>query len=516
MSLDQSFSLENKFRSLNCNNLSSGDLLKLALDRHEGTLTDDGVLAVTTGRHTGRSPRDKFIVCDALTKNVVWWQNNGSMEERSFNTLFADMIAYAKGKELFSQDLLAGAELDFQIKVNVVTELAWHSLFIRNLLIRRELGTAQTCGEQLSVIDLPGFKADPVRHGCRSETLIAMDLTRKIVLICGTQYAGEMKKAVFTYLNFTLPQKEVMPMHCSANVDKNGESAIFFGLSGTGKTTLSADPTRMLIGDDEHGWGPKGIFNFEGGCYAKTVRLSPVGEPEIYKAANTPGTVLENVVLDSKTAMPDFDDISLTENGRAGYPLDFIPNASATGLASHPKAIVLLTCDAFGVLPPVARLTPDQAVEQFLAGYTAKIAGTERGVTEPQATFSACFGAPFMPRPPQVYGELFRRLITQSKVQCWLLNTGWTGGPYGEGQRMPLATTRAVLNCILDGSLNSETYRTDKVFGFEVPAAIPGLSSSILDPRTTWPDALAYDLQAERLLAMFQENNRKLALLVAA
>jgi phosphoenolpyruvate carboxykinase (ATP) len=498
-------------------NLSASALLKLAVERGEGRLTCDGVLAVETGKHTGRSPRDKFIVRDDLTNSSVWWENNGDMTKSAFNVLFEDVVKYMVGKELFVQDLLAGAEPSHQIKVQVVTEFAWHSLFIKNLLIRPNPASQLSSTEQLTIIDLPGFKADPQRHGCRSETVIAMDFTRKIILICGTQYAGEMKKAVFTYLNFTLPKFGVMPMHCSANVGQNGDVAIFFGLSGTGKTTLSADPERLLIGDDEHGWGPKGIFNFEGGCYAKTVRLSAAGEPEIYNAAKTPGTVLENVVLDPKTFKPDFDDISLTENGRAGYPLEFIPNASSTGLANHPKAVVLLTCDAFGVLPPVARLTPKQAVEQFLAGYTAKIAGTERGITEPQATFSACFGAPFMPRPPQVYGALFHRLISDHKVPCWLVNTGWTGGPYGQGQRMPLATTRAILRQVLDGSLNCATFRTDSNFGFNVPTAIPGLTKRILDPRSTWANASNYDQQAQLLMTMFQDNKQRLdALRVAS
>jgi phosphoenolpyruvate carboxykinase (ATP) len=497
-------------------NLDAMALTKLSLKHGECHLTSDGALAVETGRHTGRSPKDKYIVRDMLTADSVWWENNGSMDVEAFNGLMTDVLEYVEKKELFVQDLLAGADPIYQIDVKVVTEFAWHSLFIRNLLIRPQNSAARLSAEPLTIIDVPGFKADPARHGCRSETVIAMDFTRKIVLICGTLYAGEMKKAVFTYLNFTLPEQGVMPMHCSANVGGNGDAAIFFGLSGTGKTTLSADHLRTLIGDDEHGWSPKGIFNFEGGCYAKTVRLSPTGEPEIYAAACKPGTVLENVVLDLETAKPDFDDVRLTENGRAGYPLDFIPNASKTGLAGQPKAVVLLTCDAFGVLPPVARLTPAQAVEQFLAGYTAKIAGTERGITEPQATFSACFGAPFMPRPPQVYGDLFFRLITEHQVPCWLINTGWTGGAYGEGQRMPLTATRAILAQVLAGSLNGLTFRKDSNFGFHVPVTVPGLSDRFLDPRSTWADTKAYDHQAQRLLTMFHDNKAKLDRLAAA
>jgi phosphoenolpyruvate carboxykinase (ATP) len=501
--------IQRRFQNTPKANLSPRTLLEYAVQRGEGVLTADGVLSVTTGSHTGRSPKDKFIVRDAVTADTVWWDNAGAVSGHQFNTLFDDMMVHAQGKLLFVQDLAAGASPDHRINVKSITEFAWHALFIRNLLIRPEPGSLKNLDSQLTIIDIPSFKADPSRHGCRSETVIACDFTRRIILIAGTQYAGEMKKAVFTYLNFVLPDFGVMPMHCSANLGSNGDSAIFFGLSGTGKTTLSADPTRTLVGDDEHGWGPNGIFNFEGGCYAKTVRLSQSSEPEIFAAAQTPGTVLENVVLDPKTSKPDFDDISLTENGRAGYPLEFIPNASKTGIAGHPKVVVLLICDAFGVLPPVARLTPAQAVEQFLAGYTAKIAGTERGVTEPQATFSACFGAPFMPRPPQVYGELFHRKIVEHNVPCWLINTGWTGGPYGQGQRMPLATTRTILRHVLDGSLKAVTFRIDENFDFEVPTSVPGLTNTVLNPRLTWADPSAYDAHAKRLLDMFDDNKRK-------
>ncbi|TIU86598.1 MAG: phosphoenolpyruvate carboxykinase (ATP), partial [Mesorhizobium sp.] len=360
-------------------------------------------------------------------------------------------------KDLYVQDLVGGADAEFQLPVRVVTEFAWHSLFIRNLLIRPQAAELDRFVPQMTIIDLPSFRADPARHGTRAATVIAVDLTRKIVLIGGTSYAGEMKKSVFTVLNYLLPQKGVMPMHCSANEGPAGDAAVFFGLSGTGKTTLSADPSRTLIGDDEHGWGPHGIFNFEGGCYAKTIRLSAEAEPEIFATTQRFGTVLENVILDAARA-PDFDDGRLTENTRCAYPLDYIPNASRTGRAGHPKNIIMLTADAFGVMPPIARLTPAQAMYHFLSGYTAKVAGTEKGITEPEATFSTCFGAPFMPRHPSEYGNLLRELIAGHGVDCWLVNTGWTGGAYGTGRRMPIKVTRALLGAALDGSLNAAEF----------------------------------------------------------
>jgi phosphoenolpyruvate carboxykinase (ATP) len=427
------------------------------------------------------------------------------MEPRKFEVLLADMQEHVRGRELFVQDLHGGADPEHRIGARVVTELAWHSLFIRNLLIRPSRTDLENFVPDMTIIDLPSFRAHPERHGCRTETVIACDFSRKIVLIAGTSYAGEMKKSVFTFLNFVLPQKHVMPMHCSANVGADGESAVFFGLSGTGKTTLSADPSRILVGDDEHGWGPHGIFNFEGGCYAKTIRLSKEAEPEIHATTQRFGTVLENVVLrDDRT--PDFDDGSLTENTRCAYPLDFIPNASPTGRAAHPRNIIMLTADAFGVMPPIARLTPAQAMYHFLSGYTAKVAGTEKGVTEPQATFSTCFGAPFMPRHPAEYGNLLRDLIADHGADCWLVNTGWTGGAHGQGRRMPIAATRALLTAALDGSLRGAAFRTDPNFGFAVPVAVPGVDASILDPRSTWADKSAYDLQARRLVDMFTRN----------
>jgi phosphoenolpyruvate carboxykinase (ATP) len=495
-----------KFQNKPKSNLEPKTLLQYAVQNREGVLTADGVLAVTTGAHTGRSPKDKFIVRDALTVDQVGWQNNSELSKESFDLLFEDMLAHASAKLLFVQDLAAGADPQNRIDVKVITEFAWHSLFIRNLLIRTDAKEHKSFDTNLTIINLPSFKANPSRHSCRSETIIAFDFTRRIVLIAGTEYAGEMKKAVFTYLNFILPAKGVFPMHCAANVDKDGNAALFFGLSGTGKTTLSADPLRTLIGDDEHGWSDDGIFNFEGGCYAKTIRLSAENEPEIFSATKRSGAVLENVVVDTRTGKPDFDNVSLTENGRIAYPIDFISNASSTSRASHPKNVVLLTCDAFGVLPPIARLNVDQAVDQFLAGYTSKVAGTERGIKEPQATFSACFGAPFMPRDPKVYGNLLRRLIQLHSATCWLLNTGWTGGPYGVGQRMPLRTTRLLLAAALDGSLDHASFRTDPVFGFEVPKTLPGITPALLKPRNSWASATDYDIAAQKLLNLFDQN----------
>ncbi|QDY99499.1 phosphoenolpyruvate carboxykinase [Nitratireductor mangrovi] len=489
-------------------NLGEADLYEEALKRGEARLTAHGALVALTGQHTGRSAKDKFVVRDATTEPAIWWDNNKPISPEHFETLLADFRKHVGGRELFVQDLDGGADPDNRLRTRVVTEYAWHSLFIRNLLIRPERSTLDGFTPQLTIIDLPSFRADPARHGTRSETVIAVDLDRMIVLIGGTSYAGEMKKSVFTVLNYLLPERGVMPMHCSANVGPDGDAAVFFGLSGTGKTTLSADPRRTLIGDDEHGWGEDGIFNFEGGCYAKTIRLSAAAEPEIFATTRRFGTVLENVILD-EDRVPDFDDASLTENTRCAYPLSFIPNASETGRAGHPTNIIMLTADAFGVLPPIARLTPAQAMYHFLSGYTAKVAGTEKGVTEPEATFSTCFGAPFMPRHPSEYGNLLRELIARHGVNCWLVNTGWTGGAYGTGSRMPIKATRALLTAALDGSLAEASFRTDPNFGFEVPLAAAGVDATILDPRATWADPVAYDRQAARLVGMFIDNFAK-------
>ncbi|KQZ15299.1 phosphoenolpyruvate carboxykinase [ATP] [Mesorhizobium sp. Root554] len=489
-------------------NLGAADLCEEAIRRGEARLTAGGALVAETGQHTGRSPKDKFVVRDANTEPHIWWDNNKAITQAQFDTLLGDFVAHAASKDLFVQDLVGGADAELHLPTRVVTEFAWHSLFIRNLLIRPETAALADFLPKMTIIDLPSFRADPARHGSRGETMIALDLTRMIVLICGTSYAGEMKKSVFTALNYLLPAKGVMPMHCSANEGPDGDAAVFFGLSGTGKTTLSADPSRTLIGDDEHGWGPHGIFNFEGGCYAKTIKLSAEAEPEIFATTQRFGTVLENVVLDGNR-VPDFNNGSLTENTRCAYPLDFIPNASKTGRASHPKNIIMLTADAFGVMPPIARLTPAQAMYHFLSGYTAKVAGTEKGVTEPEATFSTCFGAPFMPRHPSEYGELLRELIARHDVTCWLVNTGWTGGAYGTGRRMPIKATRALLSAALDSSLKGVEFRTDANFGFEVPVSVPGVDGAILDPRSTWSDKAAFDRQAAKLVGMFITNFEK-------
>lgn len=489
-------------------NLNEAELYEQSLQRKEATLTAHGALRAITGQHTGRSAADKFTVRDTNTEDQIWWDNNKAMSPQAFERLYDDMISHAEGRDLFVQDLVGGADQDNALPTRVVTELAWHSLFIRNLLIRPEREALNDFTSKMTVIDLPSFRADPERHECRSETVIAINITRGIVLIGGTSYAGEMKKSVFTMLNYLLPGNDVMPMHCSANVGPDGDAAVFFGLSGTGKTTLSADPNRTLVGDDEHGWGEDGIFNFEGGCYAKTIRLSKEAEPEIYNTTTRFGTVLENVVLNDRRE-PDFDDGSLTENTRCAYPLHFIPNASETGKSSHPLNIIMLTADAFGIMPPIAKLTPDQAMYHFLSGYTAKVAGTEKGVTEPEATFSTCFGAPFMPRHPAVYGNLLRKLIAEHGVNCWLVNTGWTGGAYGIGERMPIKATRALLTAALDGTLNDADFRQDSNFGFQVPNSVEGVDTSILNPRSTWDDKEAYDQMATRLVDMFIANFEK-------
>ncbi len=488
-------------------NLGTSALYEHALKNNEAELTDGGALCAETGVFTGRSPKDKFTVRDASTDKTMWWANNQSITPEQFETLYQDFLKHAEGKTLFAQDLYGGADPENRIKVRVFTELAWHSLFIRTMLIRPELKELASYMPEMTIVDLVSFKADPKRHGCKSENVVGIDFARKIVLIGGSQYAGEMKKSVFTTLNYYLPKKGVMSMHCSANVGPNGDSAVFFGLSGTGKTTLSADPNRTLIGDDETGWGRDGIFNFEGGCYAKTIKLSQEAEPEIFAASTRYGAVLENVVLDPHTRVPDFDNGSKTENTRSAYPLDFIPNASRTGRAGHPKNLVMLAADAFGVMPPIAKLTPAQAMYHFISGYTAKVAGTERGLgNEPVPEFSTCFGSPFLPLHPSEYGTLLRDLIAKHNVDCWLVNTGWTGGKYGVGHRMPIKVTRALLTAALNGSLRNAEFRTDKYFGFAVPTKLDGVPSEILDPVNTWKDKAEFDVTARKLVGMFAKN----------
>ena len=471
-------------------------------------LAADGPLVVRTGAHTGRSAQDKFIVRDAETEATIWWgKSNKAMSPAHFAALKADFLAaLASADTLFAQDLYGGSQPGHRVAVRVVTELAWHSLFIRTMLVRPEADALAGFTADYTIIDLPSFRADPARHGTRGETVIAVNFTDRLILIGGTRYAGEMKKSVFGLLNYLLPAQGVMPMHCSANIGPRGDTAVFFGLSGTGKTTLSADAARTLIGDDEHGWSDDAVFNFEGGCYAKMIRLSAEAEPEIFATTRRFGTVLENVVIDPDSRALDLDDATLAENSRGAYPIDFIPNASADNMGPVPRTIIFLTADAYGVLPPIARLTPDQAMYHFLSGYTARVAGTEMGVTEPDATFSTCFGAPFMPRHPSVYGNLLKTRIARGNVTCWLVNTGWTGGAYGVGTRMPIRATRALLNAALDGSLADAAFRTDTCFGFAVPTAVAGVDPVMLDPRATWDDGDAYDAAARRLAQQFVDN----------
>ena len=490
-------------------NLHAPQLYAEAILRREAVIAKGGALVADTGVHTGRSPKDKFIVRDATTDGVVWWEGNGAMAPEHFDALLADFLVHARGRELFAQDLYAAADPAVRVRARIYSELAWHSLFIRNLLIRPEARELAAFVPDLTIVALPSFRADPRRHGCRTETVIACDFTRRIVLIGGSSYAGEMKKSVFTYLNFILPEKGVMPMHCSANLGDAGDVAVFFGLSGTGKTTLSADPSRSLIGDDEHGWSRAGVFNFEGGCYAKAIRLSREAEPQIYAVTERFGTVMENVVLDPRTHAPDFADDSKTENTRIAYPLDFIAHAWTIGRAGPPRNVLMLACDAFGVLPPIAKLDANQAMYHFLSGYTAKVAGTEKGVVEPQATFSTCFGAPFMPRHPIVYGALLRELIDSGGVNCWLVNTGWSGGKCGVGERMPIRVSRRLVAAALDGSLSGAEFRVDPYFGLAVPTSVPGVDPLLLDPIKTWKNPGEFAEAARRLVKMFHDNFAK-------
>ncbi|MEX5728426.1 phosphoenolpyruvate carboxykinase (ATP) [Rhodovulum iodosum] len=489
-------------------NLMEPALIEEALKRGEGRLGNGGAFLVATGVHTGRSPKDKHVVRTPDVEDTIWWENNRPMDPEAFDRLHADMLAHLEGREVFVEDLFAGADPANRLDVRVVTEMAWHGLFSRHMLRRPNREELDSFAPEFTVINCPSFKADPERHGCRSKTVVAMNFAKKLILIGDTEYAGEIKKSVFTLMNYILPGKGIMAMHCSANHASGNpvDTAVFFGLSGTGKTTLSADPARTLIGDDEHGWSDRGTFNFEGGCYAKTINLSAEAEPEIYATTGKFGTVIENMVYDEETKELDFEDDSLTANMRCAYPLHYISNASDTALGGHPKNIIMLTCDAFGVLPPIARLTPAQAMYHFLSGFTSKVAGTEKGVTEPEPTFSTCFGAPFMPRRPEVYGNLLREKIAKHGATCWLVNTGWTGGAYGTGSRMPIRDTRLLLTAALDGSLNDAEFRKDPNFGFEVPVRVDGVADVLLDPRKTWSANDEYDAQAQKLVGMFAEN----------
>jgi phosphoenolpyruvate carboxykinase (ATP) len=487
-------------------NLTPPSLIEHALRRSEGTLTDRGAFTAVTAPHTGRSAKDKFLVADPGLSDRIWWDKNARLEPAAFERLQEDVRAHLDAREVYVQDLFAGADPAYRLPVRFITPNAWHALFVRNMFIRALPAELAQFRPGFTVLHAPDLQADPARHGTRSGTFVVISFAKKVVLIGGTRYAGEMKKSIFSALNYLLPSQGVLPMHCSANVGPAGDAAIFFGLSGTGKTTLSADPTRQLIGDDEHGWSDRGVFNFEGGCYAKVIRLRPDTEPEIYAATQMFGTVLENVVLDPATRSVNFDADTITENTRACYPIDAIPNHVPSGAGGHPQNIVFLAADAFGVMPPIARLTGDQAMYHFLSGYTAKVAGTERGVTEPSATFSACFGAPFLPLHPGVYAQMLGERIAKHSAKVWLVNTGWTGGAYGTGSRMKLSLTRAMLRAALSGALDLGKFRQDPVFGLDVPTAVPEVPDSVLSPRATWADPAAYDAQARKLAQMFREN----------
>jgi phosphoenolpyruvate carboxykinase (ATP) len=477
-----------------------------ALAAGDARLAEGGALVVDTGRHTGRSPKDKFVVREPGCEERIWWSDiNQEISEESFEALRDKVTGGLDEGDVYVVDAFAGADPEHRLAVRIVSESAWHALFARTLFIDPTEEELDDFEPEALVLHAPSVEADPDEDGTRSETFVLLHPTRLEVLIGGTEYAGEIKKSIFSLMNDRLPLDGVFPMHCSANVGGDGDVAIFFGLSGTGKTTLSADPERHLIGDDEHGWGPSGVFNIEGGCYAKVIRLSQEAEPQIYRTTRTFGTVLENVIVDERGVL-DLDDDSKTENTRAAYKLEQIENALPTKRAGHPRSVVMLTADAFGILPPIARLTRHQAMFYFLSGFTAKLAGTEIGVKEPQPTFSACFGAPFLPQPPKVYARMLGEKLSEHDAAVWLVNTGWTGGPYGEGVRMPIAATRALLHAALSGRLDDVEYREDPIFGFEVPLEVPGVDSSLLDPRSTWRDREAYDARARELATMFRQN----------
>src|SRR3954462_3871017 len=488
--------------------LSVGALVEQSLRRGETHMASNGAIVGATGKRTGRSPKDKFMVKDALIADKVNWGANQEFTSEKFDALYNRVLDYMAGKDLFVQQLFAGADPEYRLPVQVVTEYAWHNLFVKQLFVRPSAEELKTHQAQFTVIDAAEFQADPVRDGTNSETFIITDYTRKVVLIGGTKYAGEMKKSIFGVMNFILPQKNVFPMHCSANVGEDNVSALFFGLSGTGKTTLSADPHRGLIGDDEHGWSETGVFNFEGGCYAKCIRLSKENEPQIWGAIRF-GSVLENVTIDPETRIPDYDDQSKTENTRCAYPVEFIDNAVIPGIGGHPKTLILLTADAFGVLPPIAKLTTEQAMYHFLSGYTAKVAGTEAGVKEPTATFSTCFGAPFMILRPKVYAELLGKRLEEHTAQCWLVNTGWSGGRYGVGKRMSLKYTRAMVTAAVNGSLLKAEFESEPSFGLTIPKAVSGVPSELLNPRNAWQDKADYDKTAAHLAELFAKNFEK-------
>ncbi len=489
-------------------NLSTAALYERAIRRREGSLSHLGPLVVRTGQHTGRSPNDKFIVKEPSCEDKVWWGKvNRPFDDKHFYRIYSKMMAYIQNKDIYIQDCYAGTDEEYRLPVRVITENAWHSIFARNMFIRiNDNKELEKFKPDFTIIQMPSLQADPERDGTNSPVFVVVNFGRRLVLIGGTSYAGEIKKSVFTILNYLLPQKNVMSMHCSANLGKDGDTAVLFGLSGTGKTTLSADPNRKLIGDDEHGWSDRGVFNYEGGCYAKVIKLSKEAEPEIYETTRKFGTILENVAMDADSRVLDLNDSSLTENTRAAYPLTHIDNIEPSGQGDHPKNIIMLTADAFGVLPPISKMTPEQAMYHFISGYTAKVAGTEKGVTEPKATFSTCFGAPFMALHPSVYAKLLGEKIEKHKSKCWLINTGWSGGAYGEGSRMSIKYTRTMLNAALSGELDNVETFDDSFFGLQIPKEIKGIPSEVLNPRDTWKDKNAYDVQAKKLAGMFHEN----------
>ena len=489
-------------------NLHAPHLYEESLRRSEGVIADGGPLVVLTGEHTGRSANDKYFVREPESEGSIWWSGtNVPIEQEQYAALKALVLDYFDDRDVFVQDCWAGSSSKYRLGIRVIAESAWHSLFARNMFIQPTDGELDGFDPEFTVIHAPAFRADPTRDGTRSGTIIIISFADRTVIIGGTAYAGEVKKAIFTVLNYLLPALGVLPMHCSVNVGAAGDAAVFFGLSGTGKTTLSADPNRKLVGDDEHGWGDAGLFNFEGGCYAKVIRLSPEAEPQIYATTGRFGTILENVVYDEDARVLDLDDARHTENTRASYPIDFIPNVVEDGTAGHPTNIVMLTADAFGVLPPISRLTAEQAMYHFISGYTAKVAGTEIGLgREPQATFSTCFGAPFMPRHPSTYARLLGERITKYGSKCWLVNTGWSGGAFGVGERMPIKYTRALLNAALDGTLDTANYSPDPFFNLEIPQSCPDVPGEILNARKTWTDQTAYDATAMDLLDRFNRN----------
>jgi phosphoenolpyruvate carboxykinase (ATP) len=483
-----------------------------AVVRRDGRIAEGGPLVVDTGRHTGRSPKDKFIVREPGSEDRIWWEGNGEIDEEHFEGLREKVVAFLEQQEiLYVIDAFGGADPSHRIAVRVITARPYHALFSKTMFIDPTAEELATFVPEALVLHAPSVESDPAADATRTATFVVLHPGRTELVIGGTYYAGEIKKSIFTVLNDRLPLEGVLPMHCSANVSQDGENvAIFFGLSGTGKTTLSADPSRLLIGDDEHGWGDNGVFNFEGGCYAKTIRLSPTAEPEIWKASHSYGTILENVVVDERGNL-DLDDDSKTENTRAAYKLEVIANALPTKMAGHPQNVIFLTADAFGILPPIARLSREQALYYFLSGFTAKLAGTEIGVTEPQPTFSTCFGAPFLPQPPSVYARMLGEKLDRHGSTVWLVNTGWTGGPFGEGSRMPISATRAIVDAALGGELRNATFRRDELFGFDVPGEVPGVEAKLLDPRSTWADPEAYDRKARELARMFRENFERFA-----